>query len=109
MVGALEAAKGLKEGQRCVVVLADSIRNYMSKFLSDAWMYENGFVDEKTTPRALINAWWTKKRIADLDLNTPITITPDVTCREAIEVRARASASDRARASARDCLITFIN
>ena len=40
----------------------------------------------KTTPRALINAWWTKKRIADLDLNTPITITPDVTCREAIEV-----------------------
>jgi hypothetical protein len=29
------------------VILADSIRNYMSKFLSDAWMYENGFVDEK--------------------------------------------------------------
>ena len=27
-----------------------------------------------------------KKRIADLELNTPITITPDVTCREAIEV-----------------------
>ena len=29
------------------VILADSIRNYMSKFLSDSWMYENGFVDEK--------------------------------------------------------------
>lgn len=31
------------------VILADSIRNYMSKFLSDAWMYENGFVDEKVS------------------------------------------------------------
>ena len=32
---------------RSSVILADSIRNYMSKFLSDTWMYENGFVDEK--------------------------------------------------------------
>jgi cystathionine beta-synthase len=47
MIGALQAAKDLKEGQRCVVILADSIRNYMSKFLNDQWMYENGFVDEK--------------------------------------------------------------
>jgi hypothetical protein len=45
----------------------------------------------QTTPRALINAWWTKKRIADLELNTPITITPDVTCREAIEVHSSLS------------------
>jgi hypothetical protein len=39
-------------GQRCVVILADSVRNYMSKFLNDTWMYENEFVDEKTIPRA---------------------------------------------------------
>jgi hypothetical protein len=37
----------LLPSSRHTVILADSIRNYMSKFLSDAWMYENGFVDEK--------------------------------------------------------------
>ena len=34
MVGAIIAAKKLKKGQRCVVLLADSVRNYMTKFLS---------------------------------------------------------------------------
>jgi cystathionine beta-synthase len=33
MVGAIKAAKSLKPGQRCVVLLADSIRNYMTKHL----------------------------------------------------------------------------
>jgi hypothetical protein len=40
------------------VILADSIRNYMSKFLSDAWMYENGFVDEKVTANSPIGPSW---------------------------------------------------
>lgn len=29
MVAAVKAAKELKEGQRCVVILPDSVRNYM--------------------------------------------------------------------------------
>lgn len=29
MVAAMKAAKELKEGQRCVVILPDSVRNYM--------------------------------------------------------------------------------
>jgi cystathionine beta-synthase len=33
MVGALIAAKKLKKGQRCCVLLPDSVRNYMTKFL----------------------------------------------------------------------------
>ena len=33
VVGAIKAAKSLKPGQRCVVLLADSVRNYMTKFL----------------------------------------------------------------------------
>lgn len=37
MVG-LEAAKSLKEGQKCVVILPDGVRNYMTKFISDSWM-----------------------------------------------------------------------
>ena len=35
---ALHAAKSLKKGQRCVVMLPDSVRNYMTKALSDDWM-----------------------------------------------------------------------
>ena len=80
MCGALEAAQVLKEGQRCVVLLADSIRNYMTKFLNDTWMYDNSFVDEKAThPRSsTLSAWWAKKRIADLEPTAPVTISPDV-------------------------------
>ncbi|MBM3857043.1 MAG: cystathionine beta-synthase [Verrucomicrobia bacterium] len=43
--GALQAAKSLKKGEKCVVVLADGIRNYLTKFVDDAWMKENGFLD----------------------------------------------------------------
>merc|ERR1712086_654960 len=35
------------EGKRVVVLLADSIRNYMSKFLDDDWMKENGLTINK--------------------------------------------------------------
>lgn len=43
MWGALQAAKSLKAGQKCLVILPDSIRNYMSKYASDEWMQEQGF------------------------------------------------------------------
>lgn len=43
MWAALEAAKSLKAGQRCLVILPDSIRNYMSKFPDDNWMKAQGF------------------------------------------------------------------
>ena len=42
MWGALQAAKTLTEGQKCLVILPDSIRNYMSKFASDDWMHQQG-------------------------------------------------------------------
>ena len=43
MVAAVEAAKSLKAGQRCVVLLADGVRNYMSKFLNNDWMWQFGY------------------------------------------------------------------
>ena len=39
VAAALEAAKDLKKGQVCVVVLPDSVRNYMTKFLSDVSLW----------------------------------------------------------------------
>jgi len=41
---ALQAAKTLTAGQRCLVILPDSIRNYLSKFVDDHWMKEKGFI-----------------------------------------------------------------
>ena len=42
---ALQVAKRLKKNQKCLVILPDSIRNYLSKFVSDEWMTEKGFID----------------------------------------------------------------
>ena len=39
-----QEAKDLPEGSRVVVILPDSVRNYMTKYLSDDWMIENGFL-----------------------------------------------------------------
>lgn len=43
MWAALQAASDLKSGQHCLVILPDSIRNYMSKFANDAWMKAHAF------------------------------------------------------------------
>ncbi|MEC8984215.1 MAG: pyridoxal-phosphate dependent enzyme [Candidatus Neomarinimicrobiota bacterium] len=41
--GAIEAAKDLTPDKNVLVILPDSIRNYLSKFVSDEWMTTNGF------------------------------------------------------------------
>ena len=42
LCGALKKAKDLKKDQNCVLILADGVRNYMSKFLQDSWLKERG-------------------------------------------------------------------
>lgn len=42
---ALQAAEELQAGQNCVVILPDSVRNYMSKFVDDEWMIANNFAE----------------------------------------------------------------
>ena len=41
---ALQVAKELGAGKRVVVILPDSIRNYLSKFVDDRWMRQQGFL-----------------------------------------------------------------
>ncbi len=48
MWAALRAAKRLKKGQKCLVILPDGVRNYMSKFMDDSWMRANGFFEVKS-------------------------------------------------------------
>lgn len=49
LVGALKAAKSLKAGQRCLVILPDSVRNYLTKYINDEWMYERGHLKRQKT------------------------------------------------------------
>lgn len=84
---AVQAAKELKEGQRCVVILPDSVRNYMTKFLEDDWMAEREFI--KMDLGESEKSWWWNEKISRLHLNTPFTILPEMTCQSAIEIMNR--------------------
>ena len=61
MWAAKEWAKRNGPGKRIVVILPDSIRNYMTKFLDDRWMKENGFVESQ----------WETNSLGDLLRNLP--------------------------------------
>ncbi|MGE0785355.1 MAG: cystathionine beta-synthase [Sandaracinaceae bacterium] len=43
---ALQIGKDMPEGSRVVVILPDSVRNYMTKFVDDAWMRQSGFLGD---------------------------------------------------------------
>ena len=47
MYAALEVARRAGPGKRFVVILPDSVRNYMTKFVDDRWMQENGFTEQR--------------------------------------------------------------
>lgn len=44
MWAALQVCKQLKKGEKCLVILPDGIRNYLSKFVDDKWMQEQGIL-----------------------------------------------------------------
>lgn len=89
MSAAMKVAKRLGPGQRVVVIITDSVRNYMSKFLSDDWMIECGFAEAKELGRPQYTTWWAERRVRELDLKTPITISPGLTCKQAINLLTR--------------------
>eukprot|EP00128_Syssomonas_multiformis_P007394 Colp12_sorted_trinity150504_noHs@23350 len=85
MQAAVQACKTLGKGQRCVVILPDSVRNYMTKFLNDDWMAENGFTDEDTHARQQAEReQWGGACVGDLQLPEPVTISSKATISEAI-------------------------
>jgi len=87
---AVQAAKELGPGQRCVVLLADSVRNYMSKFLNDDWMLDAGFVDPTIIPTKKQEAQkWQGAAVKDLRLATPITVRDNETIDRAVDIMRR--------------------
>ncbi|XP_053312796.1 cystathionine beta-synthase isoform X2 [Spea bombifrons] len=84
MYAAVEAARELKEGQRCVVILPDSVRNYMSKFLSDKWMTQKQFL--KVEDLEGRKPWWWNVKVSSLTLSAPLTVLPSVSCGQTIQL-----------------------
>lgn len=83
MYVAMQAAKDfdLKAGQNVVVILPDSVRNYMTKFLSDDWMQEREFFETNIKD---VPEWWWNLNVSALNLNAPLTVNPEVTIQETL-------------------------
>jgi cystathionine beta-synthase len=58
---AKKVAERIGPGKRIVVILPDSVRNYMTKFLDDRWMKENGFTESR----------WETDRVGDMLRSLP--------------------------------------
>jgi cystathionine beta-synthase len=63
----VEIAKELPEGSRMVVILPDSVRNYMTKFVDDAWMRQNGFTQPEWALHTIGDIY---RKLHDQDLVT---------------------------------------
>jgi cystathionine beta-synthase len=58
---ALEIARRSEPGTRIVTILPDSVRNYMTKFMDEGWMKDNGFTERD----------WATQTVGDLLLRIP--------------------------------------
>jgi len=89
MWAAVKAAKDFNLGpeHRIVVILPDSVRNYMTKFLNDDWMVNFGFTDQVSETRAKEEIdQWQGASVKDLNLPEAVTIKSSTTCQEALQL-----------------------
>ena len=82
--------KKIGAGKRCVVILPDSIRNFMTKLLNDDWMYEQGFISENECAKGAISdlipntEWGQDMKVSDLDLPEAVFIDADLSVSEVV-------------------------
>jgi cystathionine beta-synthase len=92
LLAALQAAKDYNLGpdKRVVVILPDSVRNYMTKFLNDDWMKRFGFEDATTAAAAKEEVdQWGGSTIKDLNVPDAVCIDPRTTVEAALETMNR--------------------
>ncbi|KFD69051.1 hypothetical protein M514_11563, partial [Trichuris suis] len=89
MWAALQAAKDLKEGQKCVVLLPDSVRNYMTKFLSQKWMADRGWLNEQSSNESSVS--WHQKRVDTLSVDPPVFAPFNVTYTQLLQLTKKAN------------------
>ena len=49
-------------------------------------MLDHGFADNSIIQEKQFQTWWSDRKVSDLDVKTPLTITDDITVRGAIEL-----------------------
>jgi cystathionine beta-synthase len=85
LAGALRYCKenNLNENHKCCMVFSDSVRNYMTKFLSKDWMIENNFLswEEYNDPKHIL----ADKNVDALGLKPIKTFDDTVTVAQALE------------------------
>lgn len=85
MWAAVDYIKKNKIGKdkRCVVILPDNIRNYMTKHLNNDWMYERGYITEEACAKAAVSDlvpntdWGQDLKVADMELNKAVFVDAD--------------------------------
>lgn len=89
MACALKAIKDFNMGpeHRVVVILPDSVRNYMTKFLNDDWMVNFGFTDPDTEARAKEEIdQWKGATVKDLNLPAAVIVDSKTTLQDALDI-----------------------
>ena len=75
---AMRVCEQMPEGSRVVVLLPDSVRNYMTKFVDDTWMRQNGFTDANSSLGTI------EEMVRALPRKPVITIDDDQTLGQAV-------------------------
>ena len=91
--GAVEYIKEHKigKGKRCVVLLPDNIRNYMTKHLNNDWMYERNYISEQECAAGAVSDlvkntdWGQDKTVNDLELKPAVFMDADTPIGKAME------------------------
>eukprot|EP00123_Amoebidium_parasiticum_P017533 comp23890_c0_seq1/m.41960 comp23890_c0_seq1/g.41960 ORF comp23890_c0_seq1/g.41960 comp23890_c0_seq1/m.41960 type:complete len:430 (-) comp23890_c0_seq1:436-1725(-) len=86
LAAGLEAAKGLGQGQRCLLLLPDPLGPYTDTVLSDEWMQDQGYVVESASAGGQAQDKWRGAAVGDLDLPPPVSVLPTATCEEALSL-----------------------
>ena len=90
MVAALQVASSLESGKRCVMVLPDSIRNYMTKHLSEDWMIEQEFMELPSDRYPICSPEQTLK---DVTISPPTYLEHTSKCIDAVKLLKQAGHS----------------
>ena len=90
MVAALQVASSLESGKRCVVILPDSIRNYMTKHLNEDWMIENEYMELPSDKYPICPP---EKTLKDVTISPPTFLEHTIKCIEAVKLLKQAGHS----------------
>jgi len=77
---AMQVCRDLGPGKRVVVILSDSIRNYLSKFVDDRWMRQQGFFKADWEVGTVGDVMRTigRREVISLDVNDKVSRATDM-------------------------------